>query len=1040
MKKPLILLLLLLVFYFQHDLLAQSYGMKHYMFSCYYRNYQVRAILQESNTNVFWVGTNQGLLKFTWLPEGEPIKQQELKDFRVVSIYQDRSGKIWFGTDGNGIFIYDGVKFKQITKKHGLTHNKIRCFFEDRKGTIWIGTYGGGVTVYTGNEKKVFKPISYMRGKNVFSIVEDRKSNKWFGTNEGVYRLNGNNTGEWKMINNKDGLCSDNVFSIHLMNNGNLLFGTDNGVCELDPREPDVIKSFKITTTLEKILKETTIFSINGDSIGNLWFSTFGNGLGFSQKKTRTTKQRFLFYQQDHGLCSNKIQSSYKDSEGRIWVATKQGLSLVYDKRKSYRKKKSPKIQNPKFAIGKQPDLNESIALIVYDQSNPDKHNISISNKNESISSLILNKYKKNSKIGFNAIVEKNIQSKYPLNSIIEDQSGNTWFATFGDGLYQHNLDKILHLTTETGLPSNEVLSLLEDNSGNIWFTTYGNGVSRFDGQIINNFKQEDGLTSNYVKKVYEDNEGNLWFGSLGGGVSKYADDSFQNFTVKDGLSSNIVYDIVQDNENHIWFATNSGVSKYDGTHFRSLNEDDGLSSDIVTALAKDSVGNIWLGTYGGGLDMYNGSSFINFNTKDGLTSDYILLITIDDSSNIWLSSDVGINKFNLTNLYDSGIATITSYDSLVGPNGIRINPHSFYTTKEGNVWFGINAGNAGNLALEEKDMLIYITNIRLNFDNVEWSLHTDSIDQYYPIPKKLSLSHDKNHLTFEFVATGYLLPKKIKYKYKLEGLDENWSPKTVRREAVYPNIPPGYYQFKVKALNKQNKWNKTATVYRFHIEPALWQTLYFQGSVSLLILLSGIGFIQWRTASLKRDKRLLQQKVEERTKELAQKNKDITDSITYAKQIQSAILPPLENISNIIKDYFVLYKPRDIVSGDFYWFHNIDQNKYVIAACDCTGHGVPGSLMSMVGNDLLNQIVVEKKVSEPGAILEKSHTGIRRVLRQDSVDVKAKDGMDMVLCTIDINKMEFQYSGAHNPLYYVTKHELIDIPETKTFRIHEFD
>jgi len=167
-----------------------------------------------------------------------------------------------------------------------------------------------------------------------------------------------------------------------------------------------------------------------------------------------------------------------------------------------------------------------------------------------------------------------------------------------------------------------------------------------------------------------------------------------------------------------------------------------------------------------------------------------------------------------------------------------------------------------------------------------------------------------------------------------------------------------------------------------------------------------------------------LEEKVQERTLEITKqkeiieaKNQSITESINYAKRIQQATLPRLEEIKKAIPESFVFFRPRDIVSGDFYWFQE-EENKYILAAADCTGHGVPGAFMSLIGNDLLNVIVKARKITQPDKILAELHIGVRSALRQD--DTHGREGMDISICTIDFNKNVLQFAAAKNPLLYV--------------------
>ncbi|MGB3946903.1 MAG: SpoIIE family protein phosphatase [Bacteroidia bacterium] len=167
----------------------------------------------------------------------------------------------------------------------------------------------------------------------------------------------------------------------------------------------------------------------------------------------------------------------------------------------------------------------------------------------------------------------------------------------------------------------------------------------------------------------------------------------------------------------------------------------------------------------------------------------------------------------------------------------------------------------------------------------------------------------------------------------------------------------------------------------------------------------------------------------------IEEKNKDIKDSINYALNIQKAILPPIDKIENQLKDYFILYKPKDIVSGDFYWFdsklstprgNNPAQEIAVVAAVDCTGHGVPGALMSVIGSTILNQTINRATVNNAGDALNAFNKKVSETLST------IKDGMDMSLCLINFEKLELQYAGANNPIYFVSNGNITEIKATK--------
>ncbi|MES2837754.1 MAG: SpoIIE family protein phosphatase [Bacteroidota bacterium] len=185
--------------------------------------------------------------------------------------------------------------------------------------------------------------------------------------------------------------------------------------------------------------------------------------------------------------------------------------------------------------------------------------------------------------------------------------------------------------------------------------------------------------------------------------------------------------------------------------------------------------------------------------------------------------------------------------------------------------------------------------------------------------------------------------------------------------------------------------------------------------AIFVFIALIMLRYIKQIIEAEEESKRIIQ----ESSEIISQKNKDILDSINYAKRIQNAILAPKEEVFSVFKNAFILYKPKDIVSGDFYYFSTVN-NKAILAAADCTGHGVPGALMSMIGNDLLNHITKERKIEKPSEILDLLHKGITNVLKQDNKAGETRDGMDIALLSFDFDNNVLEYAGAYRSLTLV--------------------
>ncbi len=326
-----------------------------------------------------------------------------------------------------------------------------------------------------------------------------------------------------------------------------------------------------------------------------------------------------------------------------------------------------------------------------------------------------------------------------------------------------------------------------------------------------------------------------------------------------------------------------------------------------------------------------------------------------------------------------------------------------------------------------------YISEVRIvPADSVIYYGYADEPERNYPV-----IAHRFNDLRFVFGADFYTDPSHVLYNYYLNGYDKSWLGWSKIKMKEYSNLPAGTYTFYVKAKNLFGQQSKVAK-FTFVVKPPWYLTVW---AIIMYFILGGLFVwlvVYLYTLRLRKQKEYLEEQVRLRTieiqeqkaeieqqrdllakqnEEIMRKNKDITDSIEYAKRIQEAILPMEKTIKRYLPESFILFKPRDIVSGDFYWFAYV-KGKIIIAAVDCTGHGVPGAFMSMIGVEILNTIVLNKGVTDPAEILTLQNLSIRQALKQDRTD--NQDGMDMALCVIDKQQGIVEFAGAKNPLIYI--------------------
>ncbi|HUX52935.1 MAG TPA: SpoIIE family protein phosphatase [Williamwhitmania sp.] len=389
-------------------------------------------------------------------------------------------------------------------------------------------------------------------------------------------------------------------------------------------------------------------------------------------------------------------------------------------------------------------------------------------------------------------------------------------------------------------------------------------------------------------------------------------------------------------------------------------------------------------------------------------------------------------------------------------------NPEVILDNDSTTIWIGGSKGlfsldlrNMGNMPKSKISTLI--RSISLKEDSLLYNGSYDPIintildintDGHFLINKSISFKY--NYLSFVVALPFYEDEQKTQYSYKLDGFDRGWSRWTNDNKKSYPNLSEGTYKFWVKARNVYGEESIPACV-EFEILPPWYRTIIAFILYFIVAILFVYAVVRFYTRKLEEDKKRLEQTVKERTAEVVRqkdeildknleiekKNKDITDSIRYAKRIQTAVLPNKQSSPNL--EYFIYFKPRDIVSGDFYWVYHFDaQNVVIVAAVDCTGHGVPGAFMSMLGVAFLNEIASDPAIKHTDEILNVLRDFVIRSLNQTGKEGESKDGMDIAIARIDLQTSMLEFSGANNPLFLIRDGELQEyLPDKMPIGIH---
>jgi ligand-binding sensor domain-containing protein/serine phosphatase RsbU (regulator of sigma subunit) len=955
--------------------------------------------------------------------------QEGLPQSSVYCLMQDSRGFIWMGTDGAGVVRFDGQKFETFSKTNGLSNNVVRSLFEDSKGNIWIGT-DNGLTLYDGFKFRTIGKELGLKGSHVLKIIEGSNGIIWAATSDGgLARLTIGDSISITNYSKEDGLISNFIFDIYEDAGKKLWLGMFGGVNIIEFEDESSKKIKNITRPDIESGSVISITSIKPGPNGKIWLGSYGEGLftaTFSPDKKSYAIESSIVNSIIPGII---VWDLLNRKDGELWIATdKNGIIKLKD--------------------GKITGIF-------------DKENGLLSNQ---------------------------------ILDILEDKEENTWVASFGQGAMMHDDEKFITYTESDGITGNQVQDILFDsdnifyvateegllqlkkngtgirrlnfftaknglkdvganavrkfNKDEIWIGT-NNGINILKGSKLAKFQGNSRLGNKKISALLEDSHKNMWIGTAGG-YGKLSGDSLYFMDEDQKLINNEVQTIIEDKKGRIWIGTLGGLVKLQGQNYADFDAEDGLTTLEINTLAEDPRGNIWIGTKGGGIfkfDWSKDSIPISLVAAKGiLSSNTINSLRFICDTLLAAGNDKGFDLLIIDKL--QSIKKVINYGINDGFSGGENNPNSISIDNDGLVWFGTKSGlvrydpgiDFNNKYLPDA----YITDIKLFFEKVDWASKDLKVSRWSNLPENLVLSHNENHLTFDFTGFCFHNPDDLEFSYYLENQSKGWSPFNRNREVVFSGLTPGSYSFKVKARSKFG-WIGRTSEFQFVIKPPFWQTVWFYIPASFLFVFLIVTIIRIRVRNLIKEKEKLEKIVEERTREVVEQKdeiarqrdvvtyqkKEMTDSIQYAETIQLAVLPEVKILKNNFEGYFVLFRPKDIVSGDFYWM-SLKKGHVIFTAADCTGHGVPGAFMSMLGVSFLNKIVNESGVVRPSEILNDLRKNIISALKQKGSFETSKDGMDIAVCSIDKKKMKLWFAGANNPLFIIRKtdsgYELIEI------------
>lgn len=924
--------------------------------------------------------------------------EQGLNSSKVYVSLQDSRDFVWLGTDV-GLSRFDGSKIENFSVDNGVAPGGVRSMCQDTTGRIWFGHLNGGITCFDGNR---FVRVSVDGDHITTDITSIRQlgSYLWVTTfMNGAMRINFPDQGDTilvgKQYHGSEGL-SDIVPVSYIDLQGNYYCITDVGIRKYFPENdrfelfspPGLTREWQITCMLE-------------DSMGNFWFGTYNGGL---YKIEKGSDKAVVFDRRD-GLARNWITCLMEDYRGNVWAGSNGSGITVFRGGKEIRN----------FNIS-----NGLTARQIFSMMEDKERNVFITDFGDGFSIF------KGDHI-FTISGEEYLPDK-SVYAVQEGPDGNIWLATnagitpFDQSGSKGGMKVFNQANSAIG---DQIRFLLKGTDGRIWIGTHDKGLAfwdpaaaRFRWEIDMNFSIWSQKTM-VVKAMVLDQKNNLWVGTDDGLVQWYADGSggykYTRLEFPE-MAGTMITALFCDSKGNIWLGSENDIGLTRHTpgpdpEKAEFNIVDLGGKYIVRVIAETPDGRIWLGTESGLIILKEGAVELKITEKEGLMSNNIKQL-LHDGDYIYIGTNRGLNRLNLA---DNSIATFNRRN---GFTGIEATPNGSYRDSRGRLWFGTMNG----VTVIDPSLYPPVNNTPLT--------HLGSMTinkEPREMVENMRLSYRENAISFDYYSVCFTNPDAVSFMVMLEGADETWRPVTNQTTAYYSALNPGQYTFMVKASNSSGYWDEEPVSFTFTIRPPFYKAPWFIVLMVILALVITAVYIRLREMNLVKEKRILEEKVRERTAEVVQKsliieekNRDITASIRYAERIQRAMLPP----DDLFPDTFILFRPKDIVSGDFYWMFDNGDYEFM-AAVDCTGHGVPGAFMSIIGHNSLNKIVREYGIVKPAAILDQLNNEVVKALlaRNEST---INDGMDLTLLVIDRKKHILEFAGAYNPLYLVRNGEIV--------------
>ncbi len=720
----------------------------------------------------------------------------------VNAITQTPDGYLWCGTT-HGLARFDGVNFKVFNRQNApeLGSARIRQLFVDRHGVLWIAVFEGSLVRFKDGQFTAFAlPPRESTARTILLIADDDLGALWVTVEDGaVLRFA---KGQFELVSDKWSPATRTVFQV---------YGGAHG-------RPWVTTAL----SLSRIEGGKLVPKLQGTKLGQYQFLCPSRSGGWwVQTGGRVRLWREGQWLADAGKWvqpDRRVECSLEDRHGQLWVASLGKGLFRYQ------------TNGPVLQLTVKEGLGSDLVRALFEDA---EGNLWVGTRPGGLNRL--------RPALFKTYGRKQGLATDLVTAICEGQAGELWVGTDGDGVDRLKLNDgvVEHFDREQGLVGRHVRTLLLDRKGTFWLGSWPGGLYRLEGENFvsaGDFPGRDmGLAC-----LFEDSKGRMWLGQRTlNRLIRFENGSAIGIDLPNPAPALDVTVIAEDAEGNIWAGTDgSGLFRWKDGQCRRFTRQDGLSSDTVRALHAEPDGGLWIGTVDGGLCRLKNNRFVVCTTRDGLADDVINYIADDGQGSFWLTSFQGIlrvSKAQLNEFADGTRQSIqcASYGKSDGLPALEC-PGGFQPagcrTSDGRLWFPTIKGLVvvDPAAVPTKSVVppVLIEEVRVDGKVVVPETGPASL-----LDKSALLRIRPGRHRYEFYYTGlnFTAPERVRFRHKLEGLEEQWVEAGAHRTANYNHLAPGIYRFQVTACNQAGVWNEAGATLAFRVLPYFWQTWWFQ-------------------------------------------------------------------------------------------------------------------------------------------------------------------------------------------------------------------